>query len=167
MRLLKTINLDRVSEKSTASWKRRTAARAVVFDSNGRVGLLHVTKNDYYKLPGGGVEAGEDIKKALDRECEEELGVSIQVSDEVGEVIEYRARWQLVQTSFCFLAKVVKDLGGPNFTKSERKRGFEIVWVTPQEARKLLGLKKTTDYEGKFIEERDSAMFEAAIKVLN
>lgn len=165
MKLLKIINLDGVVEKNTLNWNNRVAARAVVFDYNGLVGLLHVVKDEYYKLPGGGIEAGEDIKTGLDRECEEELGVAIEVQDEVGKVIEYRSRWKLVQTSHCFLAKVVKDLGGPSFTKSERKRGFEIVWVTPEKARELLALKKTSDYEGKFIEERDITMLEAAIAI--
>ncbi len=50
----------------------REAARAVLTDDSGRVALMYVAGLDYYKLPGGGVEEGEDVKLALARELMEE-----------------------------------------------------------------------------------------------
>ncbi|PIP23919.1 MAG: ADP-ribose pyrophosphatase [Candidatus Nealsonbacteria bacterium CG_4_10_14_0_2_um_filter_38_17] len=164
MNLLKTINPEKVDENNIPDWEYRKAARAVVFDNEGRIGLLNVSGKDYYKLPGGGVEEGEDIKTALDRECEEELGVEIEVLTEVGSIIEYRAKWKLHQTSYCFLARTSSDKNAPNFTDEERSSGFEIVWVEPKEALRLLNLKKTSDYEGKFIEERDFCLLNEALK---
>ena len=82
MKLLKTINPENVDENNIPGWEYRKAARAVVFDNENKVGLLDVSSKNYYKLPGGGIEEGEDIKIALDRECEEELGVQVEVLKE-------------------------------------------------------------------------------------
>ncbi len=167
MQLLKTINPDKIDENSIQSWQHRKAARAVVFDKDNKIGLLHVSNKSYYKLPGGGVEEGEDIKIALDRECEEELGVQIEVLNEVGSIVEYRTQHKLHQTSYCFIAKVSSDKSNPNFTEEEKSSGFEIVWVEPKDALNLLNLKQTSDYGGKFIEERDFLFLNKAIEVTN
>jgi len=164
MKLLKTINPEKVDENNIPGWEYRKAARAVVFDNDNKTGLLHVSSENYYKLPGGGIEEGEDIKIALDRECEEELGVRVEVLKEIGSIIKYRAQFKLHQTSYCFLAKTSSEKNAPNFTKEEKLSGFEIVWVEPKEALHLLNLKQTSDYEGKFIEERDSCFLNEALK---
>ncbi len=164
MEILRTINPEKVNESNIPDWKYRKAARAVVFDNENRVGLLHVKNHNYYKLPGGGIEEGEDIKTALDRECEEELGVEVEVLGEVGIIFEYRKRFKLHQTSYCFLAKTNSEKKSPNFTDEEKSSGFEVTWVRPEEALKLLNLKQTSDYEGKFIEERDFHFLSKALE---
>lgn len=164
MKFFKTINPEKVDENGIPEWKYRKAARAVVFNKDNRIGLLHVSSKNYYKLPGGGIEEGEDIKIALDRECEEELGVQVEVLKEIGSIIEYRAQFKLHQTSYCFLAKTSSEKNAPNFTDEEKSSGFEIVWVEPKEALRLLSLKQTSDYEGKFIEERDFCFLTKALE---
>src|SRR3989344_3275304 len=84
----------------------RRAARAVLFDADGKVGLSHVANKHYYKLPGGGIDGNEEVIEALKRECREEIGCEIEVMGEVGEIVEHRDKIDLVQTSYCFLAKV-------------------------------------------------------------
>ena len=165
MQLLKIINPENVSENNIVNWEYRKAARAVIFDNENRIGLLNVKNKNYYKLPGGGVEENEDIEIALDRECEEELGVRIKVIKEVGSIIEYRSQFKLCQTSYCFLAKTSSEKNAPNFTEEEKSEGFEAVWVEPEEALKLLNLKQTSDYEGKFIEERDFCFLNKALTI--
>ena len=164
MKLLKTINPANIPDNVASAWQHREAARAVVFDENGKVGLLYVSKFNHYKLPGGGIETGEDKRQALDREVEEELGVEVEVLDEVGAVIEYRDRFKQHQISFCFTAKVVSSKNSPNFTAVERDAGFEVKWVTPQQAEQLLNLRETDDYLGRIIEERDFCFLKAALK---
>ena len=163
MRLLKTINPKNVNEASISDWQYRKAARAVVFDKNNRIGLLYVKKKNYYKLPGGGIEEGENIETALSRECREELGVEIKTIKEVGSIVEYRSKWKLHQISYCFIAKIDSKKKAPNFTEKEKLSGFEIVWIESSVALKLLNLRKTSDYEGKFIEERDLCFLNIAL----
>ena len=62
---------------SGASKSTRTGARAILFDESGRVALVYEHRYDHYKLPGGCVEAGEDIERALRREVKEEVGARV------------------------------------------------------------------------------------------
>lgn len=163
--ILKIINPENVDEINIANWEYRKAARAVVFDDKNRIGLLNVKNKNYYKLPGGGIEEDEDVETALNRECEEELGVRVKIIKEIGSIIEYRSRFKLCQTSYCFLAKTTSEKKAPNLTDEEKSEGFEIVWVEPKEALKLFNLKQTTDYEGKFIEERDFYFLNKALTI--
>ncbi len=53
MRQLKLINPENVSEEEVKNYSTREAGRAVVFDEDKNVALLYVSREDYYKLPGG------------------------------------------------------------------------------------------------------------------
>ena len=127
MEHIKTINLENVSENETKSYKIREAARAVVFDTNGLVALLHATKNFYYKLPGGGMEKGETMEEALDRECVEEIGCHCKITRELGITTEYCKQFELVKISYCYLAEIVGEKGNPKLEASEIEEGFETV----------------------------------------
>ena len=168
MRLLKEI-LEKdvksvVSEDELVNIHRaprnRRAVRAVVFDADGNIALLHVSKNKYYKLPGGGIEEGEEIIQALIRECQEEIGCNIKVDEEVGEVIEYRDQHRFRQISYCYTAKVIGDKGSPNLEQEEIDEGFKEVWVSLDEAICLLKESEPTSYNGPFIVMRDLKMLE-------
>ncbi len=52
----------------------RVAARVLVIQNN-KVLLVKESDDDWWALPGGGVDHGESIESALKREVEEELGV--------------------------------------------------------------------------------------------
>ncbi len=54
--------------------------RAIIFVINKIVLIERIKLNDnYFVIPGGGVEKKESHEEALKRECREELGVSISV----------------------------------------------------------------------------------------
>lgn len=59
----------------------RLSVHAVITDDRGHVLLLKATYGtEAWGLPGGALDAGETIHEALQRECEEELGVAVSVS---------------------------------------------------------------------------------------
>ncbi len=70
------------------------AVKAVIKDSEGKI--LFLQRNPAkgavpnWDFPGGIVEAGEDDKVALNREIQEELGLSGIVRDELGKWTFYR-----------------------------------------------------------------------------
>jgi 8-oxo-dGTP diphosphatase len=143
----------------------REASRAVLFDDQGLVPLLFVAKHSYHKLPGGGVEEGEDRLQALSRECLEETGCGIEVEGVVGTTLEYRSRWKLLQTSTCYYGRVTaKD--APKFTKKERHQGFTVVWLPLDVAIGVIEQERPECYDGGFVQKRDLAFLKKAREIL-
>lgn len=163
MKLIKLLNPENVSEAEVASYTIRKAARGVIMDSEGNVALLHVTKDGYYKLPGGGLEGNEDSLIAFARECKEEIGCDIEVTQELGQIVEYRKMYLLKQTSYCYVGKVVGEKKAPSFTESELAGGFVVEWLPIDSAVEKVRNGKTSNPEGTlFIIPRDVAILEAA-----
>lgn len=143
-------------------YKYRKAVRAVVFDGRNNVALLHVSNHNYYKLPGGGIENGEEIGEALNRECLEEAGCNVTIIGEVGSTIEYRDRWDTKQESWCYLAKLKGEKGIQNLQGYEIDAGFKVVWVGIDEAIKLIKNSNPDTYDGPFIVIRDTTLLTRA-----
>lgn len=157
MQLLKTIEFEKVSPEELASYDFRQAARAAVFDKEGKVALLFVSKKGYHKLPGGGVEKGESLEETLKRECREEIGCEIKITGEIGTIVEHRKLFNIKQESFCCLAEVAGEKGEPAFMEDETEEGFSIKWVGFEEAIRLLENDRSDDYQSKFIKIRELA----------
>ena len=166
MKLLKIINPENVSEEEAKDYPNREAGRAIVIDEDNKIAILHVTEKNYFKLPGGGIESGEDKIAAVKRECLEEIGCDVEIIGEIGSIIEYRKLLNprnLKQTSYCYLAKVIGIKGKPEYTEHEKKNGFENVWLSYDEALKALTESKALSNEGKYyIVPRDRALLEEA-----
>ncbi|MFH0856891.1 MAG: NUDIX domain-containing protein [bacterium] len=135
MELLKEIK-DKESPQDESLLEIREAARAVLFDEDGLVPLLFVAKYNYYKIPGGGIDKGEDKLQALAREVLEEAGSEIKVTGEVGKIIEFRSKWNFKQVSYCYLGQVISK-GKPNFTGKELSQGFKLVWMFLGDCRQM------------------------------
>ena len=166
MEQFKLINPENVSDSEADKYLIRKAARAIVFDKNKSIALLHATKNYYYKLPGGGIEEGEDNEMALKRECKEEIGCVVKIIKELGSTVEYRKRYNLKQISYCYIAELVGEKGVPDLEQDEIDEGFETVWMSIEDALKKVKESKPTIYEGQYMTARDIILIEQAIKIL-
>jgi 8-oxo-dGTP diphosphatase len=156
---LKTIDVS--------SFGKRDAARAVITDHDGQVFLLNVSVHKYHKLPGGGIDEGEDIPEALKRELLEEIGCEAEVITEVGSIIEHRDFEKLVQTSYCFLARQTGQQRASALEEGELAEGmFEVKAKNIDEAIALLEKDKPDNVEGKFIQKRDLTFLKAAKPLL-
>lgn len=154
----------RVDASKREEYQIRYAVRAVIFDENGCVPLLHAGVRDYYKLPGGGVDDNEDLHTALKRELEEEIGSRAKIVHELGKVLEWKDSECLKQVSFCYMATLQGDKGIPRFTENELAEGFEVVWAT--DIKQALSLVEMAvdrdDIEVSFMTTRDSAILRTA-----
>ncbi len=164
MKLLKRIE-DQANNTSKKILKKRFAVRGVFLDINNNIPLLYVAKQDYYKLPGGGVEGGEDRVEALRREVKEETGGEIKVTGEVGKIIEFRSKWNLEQTSYCYFGEIVKK-DEPLFTEEELEDGFKLCWFSLEDALVKIRESKTEDYHGSFVIERDFNFLKKAKEII-
>jgi len=145
----------------------REAARAVVMGKDDSTFLLKVGKYNYHKLPGGGIEAGEDTKNGLERELLEEIGSEADVLAEIGQIIEYRDQTRIKQTSHCFLARQKGKQLAPNFDQGELAEEFEVVEVASiDKAIDLLEQDVPGDYDGSFIVVRDLILLKEAKRIL-
>ncbi len=163
MELLKEIKDQDYS--SDITWKIREASRAILFDDNDLIPLLFVSKYNYHKLPGGGIDEGEDKAQALVRECLEEVGSEIEVNGEIGKIIEFRSKWDLKQISYCYYGNIISK-GEPDFTEKELSQGFKIVWLPLKDAISQVENDKPENYEGSFIQKRDLEFLKKAEQVV-
>lgn len=168
MRQILFLNPEHATDAEVASYPVRRAARAVVLDGGGKIALLHASRHGYYKLPGGGIENDEDVCRALQRECLEEIGTAVETTIEIGDVVEYRKFCALKQISHCYLARAVGARGATSLTEDEKLGGIEApVWVTIEEAIHLLVHSKSSTLEGReYIVPRDIAILKEAQKHL-
>jgi 8-oxo-dGTP diphosphatase len=155
--------------KDASHFRERSAARAVLLDQNGQVYLLNVSKHGYHKLPGGGIDEGEDIEQALERELMEEVGCKAEIIAELGSLVEYRDYEDggLKQTSYCYLAKQVGEQQESALEEGELEEGmFEVKAKSIDDAITLLEKDEPNNLEGRFIQKRDLCFLQAAKKAL-
>ena len=136
MKLIKELRKDSDMAKC-GKFKVRRAARTILVNDKGEVALMNVTKGNYYKIPGGGIEYSEDIIEAVHREAREEAGCEIKIVDELGMIIEYRPLQELLQISYCYVSKVTKA-GAPSFTDEEIADGYGLEWHSLDDALALM-----------------------------
>lgn len=152
----------------TSSFNTREASRGVVLNEEGEVYLLKVNVHNYHKLPGGGIDEGEDKVAAMKRECIEEIGCTVSITAELGMIIEYRNQFKLIQTSYCYLARQEGPQGESSLEEGEIAEGLEEVRVASiDEAIRALSSDKPDNYEGKFIQKRDLTVLYEAKKELH
>lgn len=151
------------SDLDASDFLERKAARAIVTNALGQVALLKVGNHNYHKLPGGGIEGQEDTEQALRREVREEIGCEITITNEVGEIIEYKSEQKKKQISYCYRAQQAGELDPPEFTEEEIADGFEIIWLKNIDAAiDTIEQDRPNNYTGRFIQARDLAFLKAA-----
>ncbi len=110
--------------------KPRFAARTVLFDQDGRVAVINVKRHGYYKIPGGGIEDGDNIESAAKREAREEAGCDCNIVQELGRIETEVPIWQMLDISDGFIARVEGEKSKPDFEDWEKRRGFEVEWFS-------------------------------------
>ena len=71
---------DRIGQTAQIS----TGCSAVVWDADGKILLTRRADNGFWCLPGGRVEAGENVEEACIREVREETGLHVRIQRLIG-----------------------------------------------------------------------------------
>lgn len=153
----------------------RYGARGIIIREDGKIAIFNKSNKNEYKLPGGGVDKGEDIKDAFKREVLEETGCEIEIIDELGTIEEHKSLDNFKQISYLFVGKVLKDNNKLELTQKEKDEGAKLIWVDKEEGLKLItncfeNLKESKYenlYHSKFIVLRDRYILEYYLETLN
>lgn len=113
----------------------RPSARSIIIKDN-KIFMVHSLKYDYYKFPGGGIEAGESKIEALIRETKEEAGLSIipESIKEYGLVhrIQKGKRFAcevFIQDNYYYLCEVEDKVCEQNLDNYEAEEHFTLEYV--------------------------------------
>lgn len=115
----------------------RETVRAIIV-KDGKLAMQR-SRDGEYKIPGGGVEHQEDCIETLCRETLEEVGMKI-IRDsirELGEIVELRCdKFDLGKKferhTYYYACNVTGEVFPLELTESEKAKGFECVWETPE-----------------------------------
>lgn len=120
-------------EIEDVTWNTRRTVKAIVLNAEDQIGLVTNPVHGLFLLPGGGVEEGETLEEAIERECKEEVGFSVEVLESMGSIVEFRDRDGNQYETLLFVAKTIKP-GHAERTEDEIKNGLEIKWISLEEA---------------------------------
>ena len=105
----------------------RRIARAIVVDDSGNFYFVRAVRDDEFgaatliETSGGGVELGEALEAAIQRELREELGAEVEVLCRIGVVSDYYNLIHRHNINHYFLCRV-RSFGDRHLTEDEREQ---------------------------------------------
>ncbi len=116
----------------------RPSVRGIIL-RNGQVAMMHSLKYDYYKLPGGGIEAGEKFEDTLVREVKEESGLvvkeeSIKEFGYVRRIEKGRFEDIFIQDNYYYLCEVEDKNVEQELDEYEAEEQFILEFIDPKQA---------------------------------
>lgn len=152
-----------------SEWSLRKTVKIIIQNKEGKIAMVTNPVHNFFLLPGGGINGGEDVLTAADRESREEALCSIVDPIVFGMTEEFRARDQKhYETIGVFAHEGVSDTADTR-TEDEKKNNLTVVWLLPEEAKEklanqeaLLKAGKIEFYNTGFNIIRDNILFKTA-----
>ena len=176
--LIAQIKDEDIGEKSkqVEKYRQRYGARGIVIRDDGKIAVFNKSLKNEFKLPGGGIDEGEETADAFRREVFEETGCKIEIIDFLGTIEEIKTQDSFKQMSYIYVGKVIEDTKSLHVTEQEEKEGAKLLWEEPKRALelikdcydKLLPSPCEADlasvYHTKFIVRRDTKILETYLE---
>lgn len=150
----------------------RQIVRAIVVDDEHNFYFVKVQRDDdfgkgiFIETSGGGVEAGEDLTTALERELKEELGANVDILCKIGVVSDYYNLIHRHNINNYFLCKI-KSFGKKQLTQAEIEDfHLSTLKLTYDEAVDAYE-KQTNAKLGQLITNRELPILKQAKKLMN
>ena len=139
----------------------RLTARAIVKNDEGKYAVMYADKFHLYSLPGGGVDEGEDIRTALEREVWEETGCTCDEVEELGIVQENRFCQDYTQDSYYFVVTTHSNSNEMHLTAAEIENRTSVQWHSFDKAYELITNPLQDTQQRKYLQARDKAALDA------
>ncbi|MCI8441005.1 MAG: NUDIX domain-containing protein [Provencibacterium sp.] len=116
----------------------RPSVRAIIL-RDGKIGMVHSLKYNYYKFPGGGMESGETREQTLIRETLEEAGLqvlpaSIREYGYVHRVQKGEGEEIFVQDNYYYFCGVWPQRSAQRLDDYEAQERFTLEFIAPERA---------------------------------
>lgn len=113
----------------------RERATVCVIDQD-EVLLIHRFKNgaEYYAVPGGGIEPGENEERAAVREMREETGLDVTLGEKIG-MIDLDGERQHIYVARSFQGE--PKLGGPELERQSPENIYKLEWIAIEDVREI------------------------------
>ncbi len=149
---------------STSAKSTRVGARAILRSENQQIALVFESTYNHYKLPGGCVEKGENLEKALRREIQEKVGAKIKNIRYLGVVQSHLAAFNEDCAQHYFTAEVDGATHESAWIDEEELHGCSIVWCADiQQAIDKARASNSREYVRIFERAREIAGLQAAL----
>lgn len=129
---------DEKNYQNTVETYEKYSVRGIIM-RDGKL-AMQCSKEGEYKIPGGGLEKGENFKQALVREVLEETGLHVKQESirELGEIQEIRKdifedKKKYICHSLFYYCEVGEGQEPLHLTESEIAKGYEMRWASPEE----------------------------------
>lgn len=159
--------IDKKNYKENGTVGRRPSVRGIVI-KDGKIAMMHSLKYDYYKLPGGGIEEGEQLEDTLIREVREESGLivkkdSIKEFGYVRRIEKGKIEDIFIQENFYFLCDVEDVVQAQELDDYEEEEIFTLEYVSPEHA---IYVNENADHKDKVESQTFAGMILRENKVL-
>jgi ADP-ribose pyrophosphatase YjhB (NUDIX family) len=135
--------------KPVSEWALRKTVKIIIQNDDGKIALVTNPVHNFFLLPGGGIEDGESVIAAAERESKEEALCSIMTPNEFGIIEEYRARDGKRYETHGVVAKAGESVTDDLRTDDEKKNGLNVVWLSFDEAEEKMKWQNTLLQEDK------------------
>lgn len=159
------------------NYRQRYGARGIVINKDGKIAVFNKALKNEYKLPGGGIDEGEETSEAFKREVFEETGCKIEIIDFLGTIEELKTQDSFKQMSYVYISKVIENTNELHVTKEEALEGARLLWEKPEDALDLITncfdkllpspceKDSTSVYHTKFIVKRDQTILKKYLNI--
>jgi hypothetical protein len=118
-------------------YKKRVTVKAIIKNNDEKYAFVTNPIHNFILLAGGGAES-KDLKKEINRECEEEIFYSIKNIEELFSIKEFRNRNAKEYETVCFYGQTGQKSSEDTRTDDEKNNNLKVVWLEKEEALNIL-----------------------------
>lgn len=145
----------------------RYGARGIILNEENLAGMILMSANGFYKLPGGGIELGERESDAFIRQVAEETGYTCSIIAPLGTVEEHKSRSGFCQFSYAFIGRVEGECV-KQAPSNDKLPGLSMNWMSLQDASALMAksLEMCKEYKMRFMLRREQLIIDHALALI-